>query len=90
MNNKDVVDAFYNKKCAKTKNLQSIGNTLVSYNTTIAQRINLDDINVVIKNTTRYSQSTSKHQSLITKYNFVAEKVPVGVTNLRKYIVSDL
>lgn len=86
MKNSDVVAAFYEGKCAKTKNLESIGNKLISYNTTIAERIKVKGKIVIIKNTTRYSTSTSKHQGYITKYDYIAFDVPRSTVNLIKYI----
>ena len=87
MTNNQVVEAFYNKKRAKTKNLTSIGNKLISYNTTIAERIVINGITLIVKNITRYSNSTSKHQALVDKYNCITKNtVPRNTANLLNYI----
>lgn len=87
MNNLDVINAFYDKKLGKNKNLTSTGNKLISYNTTIAERIYVDNITLIIKNITKYSSTTSKHQSLINKYNCVTKNsVPRNIANLKLYI----
>lgn len=85
--NSDVVKSFYSKKLCKNKNLISIGNKIISYNTIIAERIVVDNITLIIKNVTKYSRSTAKHQGLINKYNCVTtNNVPINTTNLKKYI----
>ena len=87
MSNKDIVKAFYEHKTAKSNNLTSIGNKLISYNTCIAERITVEGIVLIIKNVTKYSSSTAKHQSYINKYNCVTtDKVPINTANLKKYI----
>jgi len=59
MKNIDVVHAFGARETAKTANLKSTGNYLVSYRTTIAQ---YGDGEVIV-NMTKYSQSTSTIQN---------------------------
>ena len=45
-----------------------------------------DDKTVIIKNVTRYSNTTSKHQALIDTYDYIVTDVPKGETNLIKYM----
>lgn len=91
MNNQSVINAFVCGKSAKSSNgnLKSFGNRLVSYYTTIAQRL---DNGTIVLNRTKYSVSTSKIQTW-TKGAFhdnrnVAEvtDVPFGATDLARYI----
>lgn len=87
MTNKQVADAFYDKKCCHSINMTSLGNKLLSFNTTIAERITIKGKTVIIKNITRYSRSTSKHQYLVDKYDCVTvNNVPRNTSNLSKYI----
>ena len=62
MNNQSVINAFVCGKSAKSSNgnLKSFGNRLVSYYTTIAQRL---DNGTIVLNRTKYSVSTSKLQT---------------------------
>ena len=92
MNNQSVINAFICSKSAKSSNgnLKSFGNKLVSYYTTIAQR--LDDGTIVL-NRTKYSVSTSKIQTwLLTDVvkNRLKDKevynVPLGTSDLTKYM----
>ena len=92
MNNKSVINAFMNGKSAKSSNgnLYVIGNKLVSYWTTIAQRTNSG---MVIFNATKYSVSTSKIQtwtlneliSRSVKYKAIYN-VPMGASDLERYV----
>ena len=84
--NKDVVNSFYKGDVNESDNLHSNGITLLSYQTAIAERVNVDDKTVIIKNVTRYSNTTCKHQSLIDKFDYVVCDVPKGETNLIKYM----
>lgn len=86
MRNEDVVKAFYERKCAKTKNLESTGDRLISFNTTIAERTTVLNELKIIKNITRYSVTTSKHQHYVNKFDYIADKVPTNTANLIKYI----
>jgi hypothetical protein len=70
-------------------NLKSFGNRLVSYYTTIAQRL---DNGTIVLNRSKYSVSTSKIQTW-TKGAFFGKRnvvevtsVPFGATDLQKYI----
>ena len=80
--NKCIVDAFYEHKTAENTNMRSTGDKLYSYSTVIAQHIN----NKVIKNITKYSRSTGKQQSYISKFDYIAEKVPINTQSLIEYI----
>lgn len=85
--NNDIVDDFYSKKLSNNRNLTSTGNKLISYNTTIAERIVINDVEHIIKNITKYSSSTFKHQRLVNKYDYITTKdVPKNTANLKKYI----
>ena len=57
-----------------------------SYRTVIAERVISDDKTVIIKNVTRYSNTTSRHQSLLDKYDYVVTDVPKGEQHLIKYM----
>jgi hypothetical protein len=91
MNNQSVINAFVCGKSAKSSNgnLKSLGNRLVSYYTTIAQRL---DNGTIVLNNTKYSVSTSKIQTwtrvAFNCYRNVVEvtSVPFGATDLQKYM----
>jgi hypothetical protein len=91
MNNQSVINAFVCGKSAKSSNgnLKPFGNRLVSYYTTIAQRL---DNGTIVLNRTRYSVSTSKIQTW-TKGAFYGHRnvvevtdVPLGTTDLQRYM----
>ena len=91
MDNRSVINAFVSGKSAMSynKNLKSFGNRLVSYYTTIAQRL---DNGTIVLNRTKYSVSTSKIQTW-TKGAFFGKRnvvevtnVPLGATDLQKYV----
>ena len=91
MNNQSVSNAFVCGKSAKSSNgnLKSFGNRLVSYYTTIAQRL---DNGTIVLNRTKYSVSTSKLQTWTKRsfdgYRNVVEviDVPLGTTDLQRYM----
>ena len=91
MNNQSVINAFVCGKSAKSSNgnLRSYGNKLVSYYTTIAQRL---DNGTIVLNRTKYSVSTSKIQTwtkgAFCGYRNVTEvtDVPFGTTDLARYV----
>lgn len=62
MTNKEVCNNFIHRITCSNKSLNSLDNKLFSYNTCIAQRINNESI---ILNTTKYSITTSKHQTIL-------------------------
>ena len=91
MDNQSVINAFVCGKCAKSSNgnLKSFGNRLVSYYTTIAQRL---DNGTIVLNRSNYSVSTSKLQTW-TKRAFDGHRnvvevidVPLGTTDLQRYM----
>lgn len=91
MNNQSVINAFVCGKSAKSSNgnLKSFGNRLVSYYTTIAQRL---DNGTIVLNRTKYSVSTSKLQTW-TKRAFDGHRnvvevidVPLGTTDLQRHM----
>ncbi len=65
-NNLNVIKTFLNGGQAEshTTNLRTVGNRLVNYNTTIAQR---NDDGELIVNLTKYSSTTSKLQSYLMR-----------------------
>lgn len=84
----EVIEAFYksipyaeNKGCSISTNCT--GNKLFSYSTCIAQRLSDGRI---IKNITRYSNTTSKHQYGITKFDMIVNNVPIDSKNLINYL----
>lgn len=91
MNNQSVINAFVCGKSAKSSNgnLKSFGDKLVSYYTTIAQRL---DNGTIVLNRTKYSVSTSKIQTwakgAFDGYRNVVEVtgVPLGATDLQRYM----
>lgn len=91
MNNQSVINAFVCGKSAKSSNgnLKSFGNRLVSYYTTIAQRL---DNGTIVLNRTKYSVSTSKIQTwtygALCGHRNVVEvtNVPLGTTDLQRYV----
>lgn len=84
--NKDVIASFYEGKPNESDNLSTNGHKLFSYKTAIAERITTDDKTVIIKNVTRYSNTTSKHQALLDKYDYVVTDVPKEEQSLIKYM----
>jgi hypothetical protein len=92
MNNQSVINAFICGKSASSsnRNLRSYGNKLVSYYTTIAER--LADGTIVL-NRTKYSVSTSKIQTWLLysviesglQYKEVCN-VPLGGYKLETYL----
>lgn len=59
--NKNVVERFIDKEIAQGSNLISSGNKLFSYRTCIAQWVG----NTMIINLTKYSSTTSRHQTYL-------------------------
>jgi len=60
LSNQDVVQCFYDGKAGHNRSLRSTGDKLFSYQTVILQRIR----GILVGNTTKYSRTTSKHQTL--------------------------
>ena len=77
--------AFWNGKAAKGSSVESTGNKLYSYTTVILQRLSSGE---VIGNDTKYSATTSRHQSQarIASADIIVHNVPRGEDDLRKYM----
>ena len=84
--NEDVVNSFYEGKPNESDNMSTDGHKLLSYSTAIAERVVSDGKTVIIKNVTRYSNTTSKHQSLLDKFDYVVTDVPKDEQHLIKYM----
>lgn len=65
MKNKEVCEAFLNRESAIGSNLYSDGHKLFSYSTCIAEWE--DYYNRLYVNSTKYSVTTSKHQSYLRR-----------------------
>ena len=61
VSNTEVVLAFRDGKLAKSKSMTSLGDKLLSYGTVICEKYN----DKYYYNNTKYSNSTSKHQSIV-------------------------
>ena len=88
MTNNQVADRFWEQhpKDGHSRSMFYEDGKLFSYGTCILQRVN----GYVIGNGTRYSQTTSGHQSSasIYKADLVLHEVSRGVTDLKSYAVS--
>ena len=88
MNNQSVINAFALGQKAKssTGNLYSNGDKLINYYTCIAQRL---PNGTIVVNSTKYSTSTSKLQTLtrrtIKQYTEVVN-VPIDTWNLERFV----
>lgn len=87
MRNKEVAYAFTCRRPATGSNLMSTGDRLYSYNTCIAQ---YDDDNTLYVNLTKYSGTTSRHQTYLKwhlRNNTFKEvfNVPRGIHNIKPY-----
>jgi len=82
--NQYVANRFSDGKTGSSRNLRSTGDKLYSYATVIAQRMPSGS---VIGNRTRYSHSTSKHQSIAHIYyaDILVDGVPRGTDDLMPY-----
>lgn len=69
MTNREVVQAFVRGEKGKSGSLKSTGDKLFSYQTAIAQRVvgNGELLSDYVINTTKYSVTTSRHQSLLRR-----------------------
>ena len=85
MSNIYTIEQFKKGKPYKSKSVRSTGDKLFSYSTIICQR--LED-GTTIGNITKYSPTTSRHQSMAdVKYcDFVISKVPIGASDLECYL----
>lgn len=85
MKNEDVIKAFIHREIAKSNsgNVLSTGNKLYSYRTCIAE---YNDGNLYV-NLTKYSITTSRHQSLLLRnvQNYIpVQNIREGSRNLIK------
>lgn len=85
MNTSDVGRAFWSKRAATGSSVHSSGDKLFSYATVILQRLPNGQ---TIGNATKYSTTTSKHQSQtgVRMATHTVTGVPRGVTDLRPYL----
>jgi hypothetical protein len=88
LSNDDVIKAFYQGKEAKNRSLTSTGNSLLSYDTCIVQRVN----GKVIANATRYSNTTSRHRSAASIWHADMFVIGLarGVHDLQAYPIASL
>ena len=86
MRNEQLVNNFLmGETKGKASNLEIRGDSLVNYETTIAQRVN----GVIVINVTKYSASTTRIQNLLRKEMPKArtvEGVPMGTKDLTRYL----
>lgn len=88
MQNKDVAKSFVKGVFATGSNFYTDGEKIFSYNTIVAQRTN----GGYIVNTTKYSCTTSKHQTYLRRalegfqVKETEKPVPYGATDLAKYV----
>lgn len=64
MKNKEVVDNFISRNIAKSANLISTGDRLISYNTCIAEWYTSQ---ILLINETYYSNTTSRHLNILKR-----------------------
>lgn len=93
MKNIEVVKSFLIGCIASTEHVTTDGTRLWSYNTCIAEKSIVDGKVVLIINNTKYSQTTSHHQSLLNRevpvtYNvlYTNEPVPRNSQHLTEFI----
>ena len=87
LNTTAVGAAFWNKKTARGSSVHATATRLYSYSTVILQRLPNGH---TIGNITRYSQTTSKHQSQVgvRRATHLVDGVPRGTEDLRPYLKS--
>lgn len=87
--NKDIINDFVNGKAySHNTNLRAVGDRIINYSTTLAQRCGKK----IIFNTTKYSVSTSRIQSwlryAIEDFDLiVVDNVPMGTIDLQPFAV---
>lgn len=76
---------FWEGKAGVANSVHSSGDKLFSYGTVLLQRLSNGK---VIGNMTKYSPTTSKHQSQVSVYraDYKVTGVPRGVSDLRPYL----
>ena len=86
--NEFAIEQFQKGRAGKGSAMHSTGDKLYSYSTVILQR--LDDGSIV-GNTTKYSATTSKHQSRANVRSYIGHKlltnVPRGTDDLSALVV---
>jgi hypothetical protein len=86
MRNKEVVEGFRDGLMCHSEHLYSEFGKLYSYSTCIAQWVG----DRVYLNCTKYSVTTSRHQSLVKSicnpYRIFHDDIPRGIQKLDKYI----
>ena len=77
--------AFWNKRNAMGSSVHSSGDKLFSYGTVLLQRL---PSGRVIGNATKYSTTTSRHQSQVgvRTADVLVTGVPRGETDLKRYV----
>lgn len=87
MRNEDVVKGFRDGLQVHSEHLSSENGKLYSYSTCIAQWVG----NRVYLNCTKYSATTSHHQTLVRRicnpYRIQCDIIPIGILKLDKYII---
>lgn len=85
MDTSGVGRAFWSGRAAVGSSVHSSGDKLFSYGTVILQRLANGR---TIGNATKYSTTTSKHQSQVNvrMATYTVTGVPRGVTDLRPYL----
>lgn len=93
MKNIEVVKAFLMGCIASTEHVTTDGTRLRSYNTCIAEKSIVDGKHVIIINPTKYSVTTSKHQTFVkretyNKFNIIYtnDRVPRNSQHLTEFI----
>lgn len=78
MRNKEVIEAFSHRREAvsSTGSLRSTGDCLYSYSTCIAEYSREGELYI---NLTKYSMTTSHHQSLLCRFVSTAHRIMYGI-----------
>lgn len=87
--NPPIVEAFLNHQVAEGFNLNSTGDKLISFRTTIAQWIK----GKLVINDTNYSSTTSKHRNILRRIQRedsiqIVKDVPQDEFDLTNYLVN--
>jgi len=81
MNTYQVGERFWSGKAGKGSSVTSTGDKLFSYGTVILQRLSSG---LVVGNTTKYSTTTSRHQSIcrVHNANILVSDIPRGTVDI--------
>jgi len=82
MTNNDVVQQFERGLSGKSLNMESNGLKLWSYNTVVGQWID----GKLVKNITKYSQTTTKQTTHLDYDNVTKQHVPINTQDLTPYV----